>query len=99
MAAHRSDTDDWGARAETLLEGALDSLRDGHDVIPEVTEALTALYLSMGEKPLTVRIDAAEYAERAQEDRDHVPICTCRPGLVEQGGFSSSCPTHGVGHG
>ena len=79
-------------RAEQLLTRALGNVRDG-DVIPEVTEALVALYLADGEEPETVRLAAADY--RAEHERPDDRGCSCPPGLIARGGWRSTCPIHG----
>lgn len=84
----------WSVEAEDLLAKALAEIKDGVDPIPSVTRALAALYLSVGECPHAVVIDAVGYATRAT---DAPKKCSCAPGLVERGGFSGGCPVHDGG--
>lgn len=80
----------WAARAERLLEQALDEVRSNVDAIPTVDWALAVLRIEAGER------DAGEM------DGVHFPgepmpegACICPPGLVERGGFRGGCPVHG----
>lgn len=91
--AARETPEDWTERAKSLLGDALGRM-DDEEVIAEVTEALTCLYLAQGEAPQTVRLDAAEYAER---DSEPEPECTCPPEMRASGGFKSTCPARGYG--
>jgi hypothetical protein len=82
-----TETATWGARAERLLEQALEETRDGADAIPTVLAALTVL-----------RIEASELSP---DDVDGFPFpgeerrgFTCPPELLERGGFGGGCPVH-----
>lgn len=77
-------------RAEALLSEALGEIRQS-DVIPIVTEALAALYRSVGETPKTVAIDAADVETEVESD------CRCGSDLLDRGGWRSLCPVHGPG--
>jgi len=84
---------DWAARAERLLEQALDEIRDNADAISAVSAAEVALHIAYGELPA----EDLDYwpGPYGWDDRE-VP-CTCPPGLVERGGFRGNCPAHGYG--
>lgn len=80
------NAEEYTERARELLQEALDEV--DRDVIPEVTEALTCLYLAEDERPGMVILNAAEY-EREPEGE-----CICPPDLLARGGFKGRCPIH-----
>jgi hypothetical protein len=87
---------EWIDRAEKLLTDALYKVR-AEDVITTVTEALAALYLSVGE-PRTVVVDPADYRDYVREKDEYKSAveCSCLPGLVARGGWQSRCSAHGA---
>ncbi|MEV4079207.1 hypothetical protein AB0J43_02790 [Nonomuraea fuscirosea] len=81
----------WSDRAARLLEDALDQLSRGHDPLPEISAAETALRIEAGERSP----DEMEGYPFPGEDEG----CTCPPALRARGGFTSTCPAHGSGIG
>jgi hypothetical protein len=91
--ADMTEQSEWIDRADEFLADALENIRSDDvidDAIQAVTEALIALYLSVGETPATVVLDAAGYRDREEDE------CSCPPELVARGGWRSRCPVHGV---
>ena len=80
----------WVDRAERLLTDALGNIRS-EDVIPTVVEALAALYLSVGETPCSVVVDATD----CRGEDDLAVGCSCPAELVRRGGWQSRCRVHG----
>jgi hypothetical protein len=81
----------WQARAEKLLEQALDEVRDDHDAAIGTAEAaLLALRAWLGELP---KDEAAELAAELDE-LWREPVCICPPDLVARGGHRGGCPVH-----
>jgi hypothetical protein len=73
--------DDAADRSERYIREALELHRE-EDVIPQLEAAIQWQRIAMGEA-----------APSTMEDYS----CSCPPDLAERGGFTSTCPVHGIG--
>jgi hypothetical protein len=82
-------TDIWFERGVQKLDEAQAAIHGDPDdgVLATVELALECLEAAWGSKPS----EGLEDYFRPEPE----PPCTCRPGLVESGGFSSRCALHG----
>ena len=75
------------ARAQIYLLAALDLVRDDTDPLVQIDAAAQCCRIAMGEADP----DAMDFGEPDDLGED---CCTCPTGLVERGGFTSTCPVH-----
>jgi hypothetical protein len=78
-------TSDWGARAERLLEQALDEVRNGIDAIATVDLALACLRIE-DESLSAAELDGYTFPGEQ--------VCICPAELLERGGHRGGCPVH-----
>lgn len=80
----------WRDRAIALLEQAIGELKDAEDALATISAAEACLRVYEGELPED-EMDGYPFID---EDPEPLP-CTCPPGLVERGGWASTCQEHG----
>lgn len=78
-----TDSRDLAARAERLLEQALDEVRGGVDAIPTLSEAIAVLRVEAGELPA--------------DELGDVAVCICSPEQLARGAYRGGCPIHAAG--
>jgi hypothetical protein len=81
---------EWGIRAGSLMEQALDEIRTNTDAIPTLEAALVALRIEVGELS-SEELDGYPFPG---EDRKG---CLAHE-LLKRGGFRGGCPVHSSPH-
>lgn len=87
----------WTGRAERLLEDALSALRDETAPLDEVFSAAGAAIVCLRIMDRSAPEDELDgYPFPGEEEEYERMWCTCPPDLRARGGFTSSCPVHGL---